>query len=344
MTSPRVDPSPANTSTYGVSRDYSALATWEAATDLDLVTLNAGEILKCFDDAASFDDFVSLDGATSDATRYRVVRPETGEGHDGTPNNGVSFFWTSEPAIDSMGVDEPFGQYQDLILKRTPNGTAERQNINLRTSGTDGKAIGCIVIDTVNSGSGLCLGFKVKFDGQIFVLCIAIDGDTHGFGFSNNSTDATYAYNCVAVGNAGRGFNASTGTSLKRLKNCLAHGNTNDDFDNSSASWDSPSINNASDDSTADEGGLDSATAVVDATFNFVNAAGDDYHLDTGDTDALDAGADLSADSFFAFDEDIDGDVFNVWDIGFDEPQPAVAGRPPLVQLPRRAPFRASVY
>jgi hypothetical protein len=53
-----------------------------------------------------------------------------------------------------------------------------------------------------------------------------------------------------------------------------------------------------------------------------VNAASDDYHLDTTDQGAIDKGTDLSADSNLASNDDIDDGprgVNSLWDIGADE-------------------------
>ena len=61
----------------------------------------------------------------------------------------------------------------------------------------------------------------------------------------------------------------------------------------------------------------------INQTFTFVNAAGDDFHLDAADVGADNFGTDLSADANFAFDDDIDGDLFDTWDIGMDENEPA---------------------
>ena len=323
MSSPRVEPVNPVTQTFGgVTRDWQEgeLDLWEADTDTDLVAANAGEILDCYDDAASFDDFVLLFGATTDATRWRLIRPAAGEGHDGTPNNGVFFDWTASGANASFAIDESFSQIHDLVCRHIVSSVSEEEVFILREPGN--RTIGCIAFESVNSGTGTVLGYKIQEDDCLGVLCLAISGDTHGFQISGSAGFDQRWYNCVAINNTGRGFN-SAGSGDRMAKNCLASGNTIEDFDDAAGSWVTGSVNNASSDTTADEGGLDIPTAVVDATFIFVDVSSDDYHLDTGDTDALDAGADLSADSFFPFDEDIDGEVFDTWDIGFDEPEPA---------------------
>ena len=54
-------------------------------------------------------------------------------------------------------------------------------------------------------------------------------------------------------------------------------------------------------------------------TLSFVDAANWDYHLASGDTDAIGAGTDLSADSYWPFSTDGDGDARSSWDVGADE-------------------------
>ena len=84
-----------NTSTYGnATRDYTSLTAWEAATDNDLVAASCGEVLDCYDDAASFDDHIKFESATCDNNCFRMIRAASGEEGDGTPNNGVYICYT----------------------------------------------------------------------------------------------------------------------------------------------------------------------------------------------------------------------------------------------------------
>ena len=54
-------------------------------------------------------------------------------------------------------------------------------------------------------------------------------------------------------------------------------------------------------------------------TVTFQDEANDDFHLSSSDTYARNAGTKLSADSYFAFSTDIDGNGRSTWDIGADE-------------------------
>ena len=58
----------------------------------------------------------------------------------------------------------------------------------------------------------------------------------------------------------------------------------------------------------------------------FVNAAADDFHLDSSDTGGKDYGADLSSDANLAVYLDIDGGLRRTpWDIGADDTEATTA-------------------
>ena len=100
----------------GQGRTYTVLNTWEAATDTDHVTDTESDVLECYDDSATFDDRTTLGGSTNDSTHFRIIRAATGEGHDGTRNNGIHFKFTSANNVCLL-LDEPYSQVQDLILQ-----------------------------------------------------------------------------------------------------------------------------------------------------------------------------------------------------------------------------------
>lgn len=297
-------------STYGVSRDYSSLSTWEAATDTDLVTAAQSQILECYDDAASFNDNVGVSGATTNGSYFRIIRPASGQGHNGTPTVGVYF--SSSPAT-VWNLNENNFHLQDIIYTNTRTGAGNTFGVFVGTS--TGTCVGVIDWDSTSADANQCFANEALAN---FILCSAI---THGGrGFFNRASTGRH-YNCLAVndgGGAAIGFQRDIGTMI--AKNCLADDTAGGTCFSGTFS---SSNNNASTDTTAP--GTSSRTS---QTFTFVNAAGDDYHLASGDAGAKDFGADLSADASFAFDDDIDKNLFGTWDIGFDEPTSAVAFLP----------------
>ena len=320
MATSRVVGTNENISTYGgVTRDYTSLATWEAATDNNLVSGTQSEVLECYDDAANFDDNITMAGAVTSALYFRIIRPADGEEHDGTPNNGVHFRYTG--GSDMFDLDEDYASLQDVIIEIASTSNSNRI-CYLDSGQANQKAIG-VLIKAADGGTSTARGFSPRGTNSICVNCLASNVDGDGFNPRANSSESVYMYNCTSANNGQRGFDEG-GDGTHVAKNCLAHGNVDDDFD-WNADW--SGNNNASEDGTA--GGTSSR---INQTFTFVNESIDDYHLQGTDGGAKDFGADLSADGFFPFDDDIDFQTRSgSWDIGFDEF--VAAGQPFIKRL-----------
>lgn len=301
--------------TYGASgfgRDFTSLATWEVATDTDHVADAETDVLECFDDASDFDDTVVMGGSTNNASFHRIIRVASGQGHDGTPNVGVTFRNTTASAIFMFRIDETFSNVQDLVLSQ--HATSASSTWALRLDGVDTKAIACLSFDGVNAGAGTSRGFRMTAEDTIVVNCMAVDG-FYGFRASlDGGTETAYFYNCTAVDADQHGFSLTDAIGV--AKNCLATGSVGGDDMETGEDW-TGSTNNATGDATAQ-----GASPRINQTFSFVAAGSDDFHLEGFDTGARDFGADLEADAFFDFDDDVDLEPFDVWDIGFDEPDP----------------------
>lgn len=304
-----------NVATYGgATRDYDTdLAGWEAATDINISATGTSttEVLECYDDAASFDDGVTISGATTDTDFFRMIRPASGQGHNGTPTSGVFFSRTTAGYM--ANIAENNFHIQDLIGSSNFSSASSYYVWVAGSTGGACELVGLLAVDSTNThGSGVLRGiyFNNNTD-QIAALCLVHNIENHGFYFIPNSAGRTnYAYNCISTNN-GTGFREDTSTGSIVLKNCLADSNSTD-----YTGGDLTATNCASSDATSPD-----ATR-RNKTFTFVSAAGDDFHLAAGDAGAKDDGTDLSADGVFAFDDDIDGDLFDTWDIGFDEPDP----------------------
>lgn len=335
MASSRVPATNENISTFGGAgqgRDYTSLATWEAATDNDLVTATQSEVLELYDDAATFDEALDIGGATTNASYHRIMRPAgtrgqaDWQGHDGTPNNGVHIQVTT--GADALRLGEDYVQIWDLIYSFNFTQASNYELIKFDNGSTGMKCIGVIAGPLINGDTGRnrCFEFQTVSGDTCYVInCIAIDGQNGGEGFQFGDTGTVICYNCTAINCDGYGFEQDAGTVI--AKNCLGDSNPNGDFQ---GTFDAASTNNASSDATAPGG-----SARTNQTFTFQNAAADDYHLDITDAGARDFGADLSADGNFAFDDDIDYRLRVgawSWDIGADEyfsPYPIISDEPP---------------
>jgi hypothetical protein len=304
--------------TYGNgTRQYTSLQTWEDAHTVDCVATTTSHVLECYDDAASFNDYVTIAGATTNATYFRIIRPAAGQGHDGTPNNGVSFFSTTDAVVFSLS--ETYSQVQDLIAKLTPATSAGRNTYVI--SGTLAAMIGCIAFN--GASTGLVSGFSITTGGGICVDCFAHNNTGVGFVTAcyTASKDLRF-YNCIATNNGAQGFKMSSNqaTVVFTFTNCLASGNlANNDFIDITTNSPTRTVTYcASGDATADDWG--GAGNRISQTFTFANSGGDDFHLAYGDAGARNYGTDLSADGTYAFNDDIDKAVRGAsWDIGFDE-------------------------
>jgi hypothetical protein len=118
-----------------------------------------------------------------------------------------------------------------------------------------------------------------------------------------------YFYNLTATDNNVAGISCSTAgvatvVTVINAKNCIAQGNATNFYTYGP--------------------GTETINQTTNVTAN-VTFEADGYHI-TNDADAVGAGTDLSADGTFAFDDDIDGETRDDWDIGADE---YVAGEAP---------------
>ena len=182
--------------------------------------------------------------------------------------------------------------------------------LDLENTNSDGQAL------YANAGSGIYSNLIAKTAGTsqyvvgLYGQNITVHGALAyggGSGVQIGASIAANIYNSVAAG-CNNGFN--TGSALAVLKNCTAYNNTT----NYSGTFDAASTNNATSSASDDAPGASSVVGITSA--DFVNAAGNDYHLAAGSA-LIGAGANLYAD----FQADVDGDAWpssGAWDIGFD--------------------------
>lgn len=295
MATSRRVPTNENVSTYDSAggKDYTSLTAWDVATAIDLVTAAQSETLECYKGAHS--DNFSLNGATTNSSYYRVVRPASGEGHSGIPKSDGTVVEFHATGYRVIYIGEDYSQIQDLVGKSTPNDTSNAYVFAL--AGCDQAAIiGCIAYDSTQSGSGTMSGFQINVGSSntgFVVNCCTINCDDYG---AWNRSGTGYWYNCTLV-NSTNGFYQSSGTAY--AKNGCSSGNTND----WSGTWTKTTCTSEDDSPT------------------YVNSSGDDFHLASGDTVCRGNGTDLSSDSNYAFDDDIDKEtIVGSWSIGFHHP------------------------
>jgi hypothetical protein len=144
------------------------------------------------------------------------------------------------------------------------------------------------------------------------------------YGFTNSgivASGSAYVYNnTVANCNVGIWSNYQSAV----VKNNISYNNTDNYSVNSQ--WGTGSTNNLSGPGTDVD--IPATNKRDGVTVTFQDSTNKDFHLGVGGTAAQNYGADLSADTSFAFTTDIDGNTRNLnsrgWDIGADEAATAI--------------------
>lgn len=294
-----------NVSTYGTGKDYTVLDTWEAATDLDMVTTTTSYVLEVYKNTAGgalwSDVGTSLAGAAGDtnSSYFRIIRPAAGEGHSGIPlDDGTCAGFKDTADSPLFRIDESYSQIQDLVGQLVTNSTNNRNVFGASIGGvvaTNQAFVGCLVLKSRNSGAGTNYGFAPSMG--FTINCLAHDCD---IGYTASRGDASYngtCYNCTAT-NCDTGFSNNNNTFGSAVaKNCCSSSNTTD----WSADW------------------TKTTCTAESATPTYTDSGNDDFHLAIGDTVCRGNGTDLSGDGSYAFDDDIDEETRGAWDIGFDE-------------------------
>lgn len=323
MASSRINGVNENISTYGAvgfGRDYTALGTWESATDNNLVSSEVSEVLFICKDQAEYDDKVSITGATTSADYRRIIRGAYTEDQTGLPSAMVLMKITSSSFNASVfSIAENYLVIQDVSASNQITAGGATGCFYIQTGAYQGiYFIGCLATSThPTSGIGFRFGGTAGTNGAI--NCLAYNNADEGFSFVGG--DDQVAYNCTAVGNGGSGFSRSSGTV--HVINCLASGNGTD-FDTSAfgiGSW--SAFNAASDTSTWGS----APSGRVSQTFTFQDADNDDYHLAQNDAGARGYGGNMTLSTInpytdegigFEYDDDVDREQVAVWSIGFD--------------------------
>lgn len=177
-------------------------------------------------------------------------------------------------------------------------------NANQVGAGIDFIVAHCIA-KGVSTGGSTVYGFQPGVPGSgvgrsRIYNCVAI-GCNQAFVNDNNSE--SYIWNCT-VGGSGIGY---VNNATCSVRNCLVTGATVGFV----GTFHGSSSHNAEDDGN----GAPGASSYTGTTFTFVNAAGGDYHLASGDTGARGRGIADPGNGLFI--NDIDGRVRGVtWDIG----------------------------
>jgi hypothetical protein len=289
--------------------DYSSLSAAEAGEQANLVTGDVQLDIECY--AFADTTAVTVDGWTTDATRYVRIFTPTAERHDGKWDTSAYRLYVSGATFGNLlSLAEDYTRVEGIQVRNDSN-----FNRGVDSTGTGVLLDSCLVLlpAVVDGYDG------VKQSGGSLTVrnCVVLGGG------GTSGINAAAADNCTVVG-WGNGFNVAT------ARNCYSGNNTGSDFNGGSLTT------CASEDATG-TGGL---TGVAYSTANFTSVTGgsEDLHLVSGSA-LRGVGTDLSG----TFTEDIDGDTRSAWDIGADEFQ-GVAGGCPLVKYAGGVQFMHGGY
>ncbi len=281
------------------ARTHADIATWEAATDVDLragTGTDTSPVGECYDDA-DFSENVSINGATSDSTHYRTLTVHTDERHDGTAWGGGAEIVTGSNGAPAVGSAEKFSVLEWFIMSG-----AFSQVPTSSFAPADGRHMFRNLV-LIGTGS---IGFYA--DGadslsEVHIWNSVIHGPADYGMRSTTGTGEVFAKNCSVLG-------PGIGIRLFICTNVIVVGTGSTDFNLCAGDY------NIDEDGTAPGGNSISSIAPGDIYAN-VGGGTEDLHLTSVATAANAAGDNLTAE----FTDDIDGDTRPnaAFDIGADD-------------------------
>jgi hypothetical protein len=246
----------------GGNPDFSAISTWEEASDINLAGYSGPVILDCYD-SQDHNNAFSISGASNvSASVYREIRSATGcaipwAGKKGTGANFVITTTGAQPII----LNENFARLSDVYVEVNATYNAGSYGIYLNSASSI-KVLNSVVKAT-NAGTGAAIGLYAGTGSSVLVYnCIVAACKGSGISLYAFGTAASYVVCCTVCGNGGYGITAANTGGTALVYSCYAANNSSGDYLDTSSYWDSPSGWNASKDNTADLGG----------------GAGDNYH------------------------------------------------------------------
>lgn len=303
--------------------DYSSLSTWEAAEQCDL-TAGGGQglcIAECYNDwpVLGLSDSVTIAGWTTDADNYVKITTPASERHNGIAKVGASYTGFAIKANVTWGaaiaISENYTVLEGLIIDANDKSGTYAVKANAEYS----IVRECILRRasyTSTYGYGNTSGYP---RGHLLINSL-LELNYVGvrvYSYTYNQR----IFNCTIADNANGGLyfhGGGTPTRNHYVKNCLFYNNGGVSINNANPNATIHVEYTSTDDDKADDfGGSGNRT---NQTFSFVDAAANDFHLALTDTGAKTFATNLSADAFFPFNWDIDGDTRGtIWDIGADQ-------------------------
>lgn len=313
--------------------DYTSLAAaiaGEVAANADLTGAGMNGVLtiECGDGFA--DGLVTINGFTTDATHYLLVKAAAGD-------EAVMPYSTSRYRIEGTTTGGTFTindnhvrvQGIQMQVTRTTGGTGARL---LQMSGITGagevRLEKCLFTAVLTPGTATT-SRGVWHNDNDYVLrisnCVFVGFDTTNSLGATAAGTSVFIYNCTFA----RCFRSVEGGSGTRYKNNLYYSDGIASAEGYIGGATHASSTNNAGDIAANSPGSNPRDS---QTFTFVDEASDDFHLASGDVGAKGFGTPLSADTDYPITDDFDGDTRSVpWDIGADHGGGGGGGSPIIV-------------
>lgn len=292
--------------------DYSSLSSAEAGEQGDLVSLDRQTDIECYAMSEATTATVSIDGWTTDATRYIRIYAASGQGHSGVWDSSKYNIVRSTDFGAVIGVNENYVRLEGLQLAISSTSANAGAVVSLAQLGTIDNRVDRCIIKNAGTGTG-SRGVVIGSSVNSVRNTVIYTASAAAIYIQNVFTAPTVAIdNCTLIGGT-YGVERAAGTVT--LQNVYAHGGT----DAYTGTMTRTTCAHSS--ATVFTG---STASVAHSTANFVSvtSGSQDYHLITGSA-LIDAGTDLSG----TFTTDIDGATRSgTWDIGADEFVGAVGG------------------
>jgi hypothetical protein len=306
--------------------DYTSLSAAIAGEKVarpNLVTNDEILVIECY--AMLDSTAVTVDGFTTDATRYVRITVPASERHNGTRSPTKYRLVATADFGSTLNVLIDYCYVEGLQIRNS--GTAASNAARVFPPGGPTSRIefiDCIAYDTstTGAGGGVANGFRVEAGDVRFINCVAMavgGGGFGGSGFIAGDGGASAAnvkcLNCVAVNiPGGSGFRV-TGFRTLTAKNCYAGGNGTDYVQDTNGTLTLTTCYSAD--------GSRSTPTVAFSTVNFIDVARgyENLHLPIG-SGLRAVGTDLSGDPLWTHPSgfvDFDGHTrYGTWSVGAD--------------------------
>jgi hypothetical protein len=319
------------TENTGIDADLVNFDTWTLGKDISSSTgSNEQWNIACYANETTADTAaVTISGWTTTADNYiKIYTPTassevgTSQRHGGKAGTGYRLI-TTVSNVNGLNILEDHVRIEGLEIQNTNTYNNSMHGISFGSStgasNTDIRIIGCLIHDCISPTGYEANGIMIAASGagragNIFIINnIIYNNKTVGIRANTNyAAFNAYAYNNTLINNGDYGIRKVWFMAVT-VKNCISMGHSVADYYANTGSI-SKTTTLSSD-----------GTGSVDLQYKdvvFTDETNDDFHLAPNDYSAINAGTNLSADSYLAFTDDIDGETRPIstgWDIGADE-------------------------